>query len=87
MEAGALAMKSTQVRVGAWYRHYKGNLYKIISLARDTETLDPVVVYQAMYGTGSVWVRPLGMFLENVEHNGKTICRFSLEEPPMVAGD
>ncbi|HOD46116.1 MAG: hypothetical protein BWX86_02506 [Verrucomicrobia bacterium ADurb.Bin122] len=49
------------------YRHYKGNAYRVVGLARHTETLEPVVVYQALYGERGLWVRPAGMFAETVE--------------------
>ena len=49
------------------YRHYKGNAYRVIGLARHSETLEPVVVYQALYGERGLWVRPAGMFAETVE--------------------
>ena len=49
------------------YRHYKGNAYRVLGLARHTETLEPVVVYQALYGERGLWVRPAGMFAETVE--------------------
>jgi hypothetical protein len=49
------------------YRHYKGNAYRVLGLARHSETLEPVVVYQALYGEHGLWVRPAGMFAETVE--------------------
>jgi hypothetical protein len=58
------------------YRHYKGNDYRVIGLARHSETLEPMVVYEALYGTGGLWVRPSAMFTETVELDGKPIPRF-----------
>lgn len=58
------------------YKHYKGNEYKVIGQARHSETLEDLVVYQALYGERGLWVRPLKMFLENVEIEGKTQPRF-----------
>ncbi len=58
------------------YRHFKGNEYEVIDIARHSETLEPMVVYRALYGEGGVWVRPAEMWLETVEKNGKTIRRF-----------
>ena len=49
------------------YRHYKGNAYRVLGLARHSETLEPVVVYQALYGEHGLCVRPAGMFAETVE--------------------
>lgn len=48
------------------YRHYKGNEYEVIGIARQSETLEPMVVYRALYGEGGVWVRPAGMWNERV---------------------
>jgi len=62
--------------VGSIYEHYKGMRYKILGVARHSETLEELVVYQALYGEGGVWVRPLGMFLENTTINGLTQPRF-----------
>lgn len=59
------------------YRHFKGNEYEVICLAKDSETLNDLVVYKALYGDGQVWVRPLKMFLEQVEVNGKKVNRFT----------
>lgn len=58
------------------YEHFKGNRYKVLSIARHSETLEELVVYQALYGTHDVWVRPLKMFLEEVEDKGKKVPRF-----------
>ena len=52
------------------YRHFKGNEYEVIDIARHSETLEPMVVYRALYGEGGVWVRPAEMWLETVEKNG-----------------
>lgn len=58
------------------YRHFKGNHYEVIALARHSETLEDMVVYRALYGEHGVWVRPLAMWEEEVEYLGKTIKRF-----------
>ena len=60
-----------------YYRHFKGNIYKLICIANDSETLEKLVVYQAMYGDGQYWVRPYDMFFGKVERNDQTIDRFS----------
>lgn len=65
------------VTVGGLYEHYKGFRYKVLAIARHSETLEELVVYQALYGEGGVWVRPLAMFLENVEVNGQFLPRFT----------
>ena len=60
------------------YRHYKGREYRVFGLARHSETEEPLVVYQALYGDYGLWVRPLAMFLETVEVDGETLPRFAL---------
>lgn len=64
-----------ELRLGE-YEHYKGGRYKVIGIAKHSETLEELAVYQALYGEGGLWVRPLKMFLEEVEVNGKKIPRF-----------
>ena len=58
------------------YRHYKGNFYEVIDVARHSETEEEMVVYRTLYGDHSLWVRPLGMFLENVVVDGREVPRF-----------
>ncbi len=58
------------------YRHYKGGEYRVIGLARHSETLESVVVYQALYGERGLWVRPQAMFVETIVHQGRTEPRF-----------
>ena len=62
------------------YRHYKGNEYKVIGIARHSETTEPMVVYRALYGDGGIWVRPAYMWNETVERDGKTVRRFERRE-------
>ena len=64
------------IRTGR-YRHYKGNDYQVIGIARHSETEEELVVYRKLYGDGSLWVRPLAMFKEDVVVDGKKIQRFS----------
>jgi hypothetical protein len=59
------------------YRHYKGNDYEVIAVAKHSETLEPVVVYKALYGDGGLWVRPYGMFCEHVIVDGRPVRRFA----------
>lgn len=58
------------------YEHYKGKQYEVIGTAKHSETLEEMVVYRALYGEGGTWVRPLKMFLEEVEVDGKKMPRF-----------
>ncbi len=60
------------------YRHYKGNMYQVIGIARHSETEEDLVVYRALYGECGLWVRPLEMFCEKIEVKGKVIPRFKL---------
>ena len=62
------------------YRHFKGNRYEVLGLARHSETEEWMVVYRALYGVGGLWVRPASMWLETVERDGQTFQRFTLEE-------
>lgn len=68
------------IAVGRIYRHFKGNEYIVLALARDSETLVQLVVYQDCGDEEKVWVRPLALFLETVEVDGKMVRRF--EECP-----
>ncbi len=68
-------MQKEKIKLGR-YRHYKGKEYQVIGVARHSETLEELVVYQALYGEGELWVRPLSMFLEEVEVDGKKMPRF-----------
>ncbi len=58
------------------YRHFKGNLYQVFYVAKHSETQEDMVVYKALYGEQGMWVRPLAMFDETIERDGKTIKRF-----------
>jgi len=59
------------------YKHYKGNEYEVLMVARHSETEEPMVVYRALYGDYGVWVRPYEMFIEKVEVNGELVDRFA----------
>lgn len=67
--------------INGTYRHFKGNKYKILQIAKHSETLEDMVIYQALYGEQLIWCRPLNMFLENVCRDGKVIERFSYVPP------
>ena len=58
------------------YRHFKGNQYEVLAIARHSETEAPMVVYRALYGDGGVWVRPAEMWNEKVVRDGRTYRRF-----------
>ena len=59
------------------YRHFKGNEYELLYVARHSETMEEMVVYRALYGEGGIWVRPASMWNEIVERDGKTYRRFT----------
>ena len=58
------------------YRHFKGNEYEVIGVAKDSETMEEVVVYRALYGDHGLWVRPAKMFAETIERDGRVMKRF-----------
>ena len=63
--------------IGGRYRHYKGNEYTVLGVARHSETLEEMVVYRALYGEGGLWVRPAAMWTETVERDGVSYQRFT----------
>lgn len=68
-----------EIRPGR-YRHFKGNEYRVLFLATHSETLEPMVVYQALYGEQGIWVRPAAMWNETVTRDGDTFPRFTFIE-------
>ena len=58
------------------YRHFKGNEYEVLYVAKHSETMEDMVVYKALYGEGGIWVRPASMFCEEITRDGKTFKRF-----------
>lgn len=60
-----------------YYKHFKGGKCKILGIAKDSETQEKMVVYQALYGDGELWVRPEEMFFGEVERDGKVMPRFT----------
>ena len=63
------------VKIGK-YRHFKGNEYEVLCVARHSETLEEMVVYRALYGAGDIWVRPAAMWQETVTQEGVCLPRF-----------
>ena len=59
------------------YRHFKGKEYEVLGVARHSETEEELVVYRALYGDFGLWVRPVSMWNETVERDGKTFRRFT----------
>ena len=66
--------------IGREFVHFKGGHYRIECFAKDSETLEEMVVYRALYGEGGLWVRPAKMFFETIERDGKTTKRFELQK-------
>ena len=64
-----------EIKLGR-YRHFKGNEYNVLYVAKHSETLELMVVYQALYGDGGIWVRPASMWNEEVEVDGVIYKRF-----------
>lgn len=63
------------------YRHYKGNKYEVISIARHSESLEEMVVYKALYGEGEIWVRPASMWNDEITlADGSRVKRFTYVE-------
>ncbi len=65
----------SQIKPGK-YRHFKGNEYRVLYVARHSETLEDMVIYQALYGEMGIWVRPAAMWDETVQRDGLTFRRF-----------
>ena len=66
----------TSIRPGK-YRHFKGGEYEVLGVARHSETEEELVVCRALYGAGGLWVRPVSMWTETVERDGKHFVRFT----------
>jgi hypothetical protein len=79
-EQGKCVAESRQYLIGREFRHFKGNHYRLEGFAKDSETLEAMVVYRALYGEGGLWVRPAQMFFETIERDGKRMKRFELLE-------
>jgi hypothetical protein len=65
------------------YKHYKGKLYDVIGIAKNSETLEDYVIYKPLYKSelgNEFWIRPLSMFIEEFEVNGKKVKRFEFVE-------
>lgn len=79
-----------EVKVNRVYRHFKGDCYLVVDVAQHSETGEDYVVYRKLYGDGSLWVRPLAMFLEPVDKkkypDAGQEFRFELLDIPSVAG-
>jgi hypothetical protein len=64
------------IQSGRW-RHFKGGEYEVLGIVRHSETLEPLVLYRALYGERGLWVRPHAMFIAMVEVDGREVPRFA----------
>ena len=80
-----------QIKIHGIYRHFKGDYYLVEDIAKDSNTLEALVIYRKLYGDGTCWVRPLNDFLAEINHekypNVKQKYRFELIEKESVAGN
>lgn len=76
-------MTKVEIKPGR-YRHFKGNEYEVVGTAKHSETLEELVVYRTLYGEGGLWVRPVSMWNETVERDGKAVLRFARIEEEQV---
>lgn len=78
-----------KLQINRIYRHFKGDFYLVVDTALDSETKETMVVYRRLYGDGALWVRPLDMFLSEVDHEKypdvKAKYRFTLQKIDSVA--
>ena len=78
-----------EIQINRVYKHFKGDYYLVVDVANDSEAKEKYVVYRRLYGDGSLWIRPLDMFLSEVDHNkypnAKQKYRFELQEIESVA--
>ena len=78
-----------EIQINRVYKHFKGDYYLVVDVANDSETKEKYGVYRRLYGDGSLWIRPLDMFLSEVDHNKypnvKQKYRFELQEIESVA--
>lgn len=68
-----------ELKINGIYKHYKGDLYIVLDIAYNSETLEKMVVYRALYGDNKLWVRPYDMFFDEVDKNGQKY-RFELQD-------
>lgn len=83
LDVSKKGVKMQELVLGGLYKHYKNKEYRVIGTAWHSETLEEMVIYQALYDAGgifgksAIWVRPKKMFLEDIEYNGQIIPRFA----------
>lgn len=76
MNASRIPSTNEQLIIGGTYKHFKGNLYKVLAIAKHSETEEDMVVYQKLYANEDIWVRPYSMFIDLKEVDGVMVKRF-----------
>ena len=74
-----MEQKEMQVKIKGVYRHYGGDYYIVEEIGTNTETMEKIVIYRGLYGNNDVWIRPLSMFIEEVEGKDQ-VHRFELQQ-------
>lgn len=77
-ELPEFSKQASSIPIGSIWEHYKKKHYQIIAIARHSETLEELIVYQGLYGSKEVWVRPVKMFLETIDMEGNPTARFTI---------
>ena len=83
LQSESTKMKKNSIKPGL-YQHFKGNYYKVVEVARHSESEEDLVIYQALYGEKKFWARPLLMFTEQIQRDGKTLLRFTYCEQQSI---
>lgn len=74
----------SEIKLGT-YRHYKGNTYKVLHIAKHSETLEDMVIYQDVNNPDKIWARPVSMWNDDIKIDGQTVKRFDLMEETLWA--
>ena len=78
MELLPFSAEAREIKLGV-YQHFKGNRYRVTGIARHSETLEELVIYQALDGEGDIWVRPVASFIGQAETEKGLVARFIYE--------
>ncbi len=86
IDVDGVVPENAEELIGREFVHFKGGHYRLRGIATYTETREPMVVYEALYGDGGLWVRPAKMFFGTTVRDGKTLTRFTLLDPSRTQG-